>query len=183
MQICNPKAVPQFFLSVALLVAVTVFSAGCGYHAAGAATHIPASVRTISVPVFTTRVQSYRTEMMFTQAVVRELNIRTRYQVVTDKSGDTDAVLSGTILNESSVPLTYDSTTGQTSSYLVTITAKVLLTAHDGRVLYRNDALAFREQYQSTQDLGGFIREDQPALQRLAKDFAQTVVSDMLESF
>jgi hypothetical protein len=81
------------------------------------------------------------------------------------------------------VPLTYDSSTGQTSSYLITITAKVVLSAHDGRVLYRNDALSFREQYQSTQDLSGFIREDQPAIQRLAKDFAQTVVGDMLESF
>jgi hypothetical protein len=50
-------------------------------------------------------------------------------------------------------------------------------------VLYRNDALSFREQYQSTQDLSGFIREDQPAVQRIASDFAQTVVGDMLESF
>jgi hypothetical protein len=50
-------------------------------------------------------------------------------------------------------------------------------------VLYRNDALSFREQYQSTQDLSGFIREDQPAVQRIARDFAQTVVGDMLESF
>ncbi len=183
MHSCNPKTVLRDCLSLVLLAAVTALFAGCGYHTAGAATHIPVSVRTISVPVFATRAQSYRTEMVFTQAVVRELNIRTRYRVVTDKAAETDAVLSGTILNESSVPLTYDSTTGQTSSYLVTITAKVLLTAHDGRVLYRNDALAFREQYQSTQDLGGFIREDQPALQRLAKDFAQTVVSDMLESF
>lgn len=156
---------------------------GCGYHTAGSATHIPASVRTISVPVFTTHAQAYRTEMVFTQAVVRELNTRTRYRVATDAAVDADAVLSGTILTQSAVPLTYDSTTGQTSSYLITITVKIVLTARDGRVLYRNDALSFREQYQSTQDLSGFIREDQPAVQRLARDFAQTVVGDMLESF
>jgi outer membrane lipopolysaccharide assembly protein LptE/RlpB len=170
-------------VSLAFAVAVLILLTGCGYHTAGSATHIPAGVQSIEVPVFTTRAQAYRTEMVFTQAVVRELNTRTRYRVLTDGSADADAVLSGTILTQSSVPLTYDSTTGQTSSYLITITAKVMLTARNGRVLYRNDALSFREQYQSTQDLSGFIREDQPAVQRIARDFAQTVVGDMLESF
>jgi hypothetical protein len=119
--------------------------------------------------------------MAFTQAVVRELDTRTRLRVVT--SGDADATLYGTILTQTSVPLTYDATSGVTSSYLITLTARVTLTASDGRVLYRNDSLAFREQYQSTQDLTGFIREDTPAVQRLATNFAHAVVSDMLESF
>jgi hypothetical protein len=121
--------------------------------------------------------------MAFTQAVVRELNTRTKYRVLTNASPDADAVLSGTILTQTSVPLTYDSSTGETSSYLVTITVKVVLTARDGRVLYQNDALSYREQYQSTQDLSGFIREDPPAVQRLSRDFAQALVGDMLESF
>jgi hypothetical protein len=114
---------------------------------------------------------------------VRELNTRTKYRVLTNASPDADAVLSGTILTQTSVPLTYDSSTGETSSYLVTITVKVVLTARDGRVLYQNDALSYREQYQSTQDLSGFIREDPPAVQRLSRDFAQALVGDMLESF
>jgi outer membrane lipopolysaccharide assembly protein LptE/RlpB len=158
-------------------------STGCGYHTVGSATHIPASVRSIAVPVFATHAQAYHTEMAFTQAVIRELNTRTRYRVLTTSSTDADATLSGTILTQTSVPLTYDSTTGETSSYLVTITVKVVLTARDGHVLYQNDALSYREQYQSTQDLSGFIREDPPAVQRLARDFAQALVGDMLESF
>jgi outer membrane lipopolysaccharide assembly protein LptE/RlpB len=180
-----PRRNPALHVCVSLALAVlTLFLlSGCGYHTAGSATHIPAGVQTIAVPVFTTHAQAYRTEMALTQAVVRELNTRTRYRVLTDAAADADAVLSGTILTQSSVPLTYDSTTGQTSSYLITITAKVIVTARNGRVLYRNDALSFREQYQSTQDLSGFIREDQPAVQRIARDFAQTVVGDMLESF
>jgi hypothetical protein len=59
----------------------------------------------------------------------------------------------------------------------------VVLTARDGRILYQNDALPFREQYQSTQDLNGFIQEDGPAVRRLSQDFARTIVSNMLESF
>jgi outer membrane lipopolysaccharide assembly protein LptE/RlpB len=157
--------------------------AGCGYHTMGAASHIPASVRSIAVPVFATHAQAYHTEMALTQAVVRELNTRTRYRVFTNGSSDADATLNGTILTQTSVPFTYDSTTGETSSYLVTTTVKVMLTARDGHVLYRNDALSYREQYQSTQDLTGFIREDPAAVNRLARDFAQALVGDMLESF
>jgi outer membrane lipopolysaccharide assembly protein LptE/RlpB len=157
--------------------------AGCGYHTLGAATHIPANVRSIAVPVFATHAQAYHSEMALTQAVVRELNTRTRYRVLTSGAEEADAVLRGTILTQTAVPLTYDSSSGETSSYLVTITVKVVLAAHDGRVLYQNDALSYREQYQSTQDLSGSIREDPAAVNRLARDFAQALVGDMLESF
>jgi len=156
---------------------------GCGYHLAGSATHLPPNVRTLAVPVFKTNAQAYRTEMAFTQAVVRELNTRTKYRVVTTDAEDADAVLHGTILSETIAPLTYDATTSQSSSYLVTVTAKAVLTDHEGRVLYENDAITFREQYQSTQDLSGFIQEGSPAITRMSRDFAQALVSDLLESF
>jgi outer membrane lipopolysaccharide assembly protein LptE/RlpB len=166
-----------------LPLAFALLVTGCGYHTVGSATHIPASVRTIAVPVFATHSQAYHSEMALTQAVVRELDTRTRYRVLTSNTADADAVLSGTILTQTSVPLTYDSTSGETSSYLVTLTVKVVLTARDGRVLYQNDALSYREQYQSTQDLSGFIREDPAAVNRLARSFAHALVDDMLESF
>ncbi len=185
--------------------------AGCGYHQVGAATHVPPGVHTLAVPIFATRVQGFRTEVLFTQAVVRELNLSTRYRVLTAVPGNADtggaavdtrtasastssadantsmanadAVLRGTIVSEAVTPLTYDSSSGQTSSYLVTISAAVRLVARDGTVLYRNDAFSWREQYQSTQDLSGFVQEDSAAVRRLSKDFAQALVSDMQESF
>ncbi len=163
---------------------------GCGYHQIGAASHVPPGVQTIAVPIFATRVQAFRTETLFTQAVVRELNTVTRYRVETNVSGnadtstaDADAVLRGTILSEAVTPLTYDSSSGQTSSYLITLTASVRLIGNDGTVLYRNDAFSWREQYQSTQDLSGFVQEDTAAVRRLAHDFAQALVSDMTASF
>lgn len=168
-------------MRICLLISA-LFLTGCGYHTAGSASHLPSSVRTLAVPVFTTRSQAFHTEFAFTQEIVRELNTRTKYQIVS-KEADADAVLSGTILSETASPLTYDSSSGQTSSYLVTFTAVVTLTARDGHILYQNGALPFREQYQSTQDLSAFIQEGSPAVQRLSRDFAKTVVSDILESF
>ena len=175
-------------VAVLLLAAILPAIVGCGYHQAGAATHIQPGTTSIAVPIFRSQVQAFRPEVVFTQAVVRELNLRTRYKILT-ASGDgtfdgarADDVLRGTILTETVAPLTYDASSGQTSSYLVSITAKVELTGEDGRVLYRNDAFAWREQYQSTQDLSSFVQEDGAAVRRMAHDFAQAVVSDMLES-
>ena len=53
----------------------------------------------------------------------------------------------------------------------------------DKRVLYENKTYSFRQQYQTTQDLVSFIQEDPAAVQRLSRDFAQGLVSDILESF
>ncbi len=166
-------------LTLLLLTTLT----GCGYHQAGSAAHIPANVHTLAVPIFATKALAYRTETTFTQAVIRELNTRTHYTILNTESPSADAILRGTILSQTVAPLTYDATTGQTSSYLIAITAKVVLTAHDGRVLYENDSITFRDQYQSTEDLSGFIQEDSAAVRRISRDFAQAVVSDMLESF
>ena len=170
-------------LSLLLLFSI----AGCGYHRVGGVVQGPANVRTLAVPIFQSKVQAFRTETVFTAAVVREMNTRTAYRVNTsvgeDKSSNDDATLRGTIVTESIAPLTYDPASGQTSSYLVSISAQVVMTARDGTVLYRNDAFAWREQYQSTQDLSGFVQEDSAAVRRVARDFAQALVSDMLESF
>jgi outer membrane lipopolysaccharide assembly protein LptE/RlpB len=173
----------RFLLATLLVLPLTA----CGYHSVGSATHLPPSVRTLAVPVFATRAQQFNTEFAFTKAVVRELNSRTKYTVVNPTSVEdenaADAVLHGTILSETASPLTYDSSSGQTSSYLITVTARVVLNARDGRVLYQNNSLLFREQYQSTQDVTTFIQEDGPAVQRIARDFAQTVVANILDSF
>ena len=158
---------------------------GCGYHQVGAASHLPANVQTIAVSLFVSKVQGFRTEAVFTEAVVRELNTRTRYKVLTavEAENHADATLSGVIVKETVTPLTYDASSGQTSSYLIAVTAQATLTARDGTVLYRNDAFQWRDQFQSTQDLSGSIQEDSAAVRRIGAAFGQALVSDMLESF
>ena len=163
--------------------AVLLLLTGCGYHTAGSATHVPPNVRTMAVPIFVNKTQGYKTEIALTGAVIHELNARTKYIVLNGDSADADSTLHGVIVSQSVAPLTYDTQTQQSSSYLITINAAVTLTARDGRVLYANKNLVFRQQYQSTQDLPSFIQEDSPAVNRMSKDFAAAVVSDMLESF
>jgi outer membrane lipopolysaccharide assembly protein LptE/RlpB len=172
------RSIVIFACSFLLLVA------GCGYHTAGTATHLPPDIGTVDVPIFQTNVENYHTEVAFTNAVVYQLASRTKDRVTeNDHPRAADATLRGTILTETITPLTYNSQTGQSSSYLITITASVVLTDASGNVLYRNDHFRFRSQYQETADLSSFIQEDSPAVQRMARDFSQSLVSDLLESF
>lgn len=119
-----------------------------------------------------------------TEAVLQSLSARTQLQVIPEANSAADATLRGSILTETVTPLTYSSnaTTTTTSSYVITVTAKVVLTDAHGQVLFEKDNYIFREVYQSTQQLSSFIQEDTPAMQRLAKEFAAALVSDMLES-
>jgi outer membrane lipopolysaccharide assembly protein LptE/RlpB len=161
-----------------------LLATACGYRTVGAAAHIPDNVHTIAVPFFQNRTQFSHTEVTLTQATVQELNTRTKFRVLpSEDAGDADAVLKGTVLSESIVPYTYNVTSGQSSSYMITLTASVSLTDRDGRVLYRHDGYIFHQQYEATSDLGTFVQEDSPAMARLSRDFAQSLVSDMLESF
>jgi outer membrane lipopolysaccharide assembly protein LptE/RlpB len=160
------------------------FATGCGYHTVGSATHLQPGITTIDVPIFQTKVENYHTEVAFTDAVAHQLTSRTKDRVTeSDHPRAGDAILRGTILTETYTPLTYNSQTGQSSSYLITITASVVLTDASGKVLYKNNHYLFRSQYQETADLSSFIQEDSPAVQRMAHAFAQSLVSDILESF
>ena len=168
--------------AVAALAALTSLGlSGCGYHTLGAATHLPPGVNTLAVPVFATRTESNGTETALTEAVVREFIARTRFRVTTNSGSDADAVLHGTILKQSVMPLTYNAATQQSSSFVITIVASVTLTAHDGHVLYENKNYIYREQYQSSTDLPTFIQEDPAAIQRLSREFARQLVADILE--
>ncbi len=172
----------QYVCCVALVI-LSAFVAGCGYHTMGGATHLPQGTRTLSVPVFATRTTSNHTETVMTQAVVRELLTRTRLRVLPSDNPDADAVLHGTIVSQTVAPLTYNSVTQESSSFLITVVVAVRLVARDGHVLYQNDNYVFRQQYQSTTDLTTYLDEDPAAMARLSRDLAHALVADMLESF
>jgi outer membrane lipopolysaccharide assembly protein LptE/RlpB len=178
----NGDSMNRLFLCLCLAGTLAIVN-GCGYHTVGSATHMPPDVRTLSVPVFATRTETYHSETVMTDAVIREFAARTRFRVTPDASQEADAVLHGTILKEAITPLTYNASTQESSSFLLTMVVSVTLNARDGRVLYENKNYVFRQQYQSTTDLPTFLQENPAALQRLSRDFARALVADVLEGF
>lgn len=174
----------QYKIKLALLaVSATLLMASCGYHAAGKAVRIPDSVHVIAVPSFVNQTQTYRIETVLTNAVIREFNTRTKYRIVNATSPDADATLSGTVISTELAPVTFDSQTGRASTALVTVTMAVSLKGRDGRPLYENSRYIFREQYQVSRELSSFFEEEGTAVDRLARDFSRTLVSNVLEAF
>jgi outer membrane lipopolysaccharide assembly protein LptE/RlpB len=166
-----------------LVFAWTLLGTACGYHTAGHSITLPANVQTIAIPAFVNQTRTYKIEQKLTAAVVREMVTRTHYHVLNEPSDSADATLRGTVVSTSTSPLTYDSQTGRASSALVVLTARVTLTDRQGKVLYENPSYLFREEYQVSRELSSFFEEDSPALERLSREFARTLVSNVLEGF
>lgn len=168
-----------FALMGALLLACT----GCGYHTAGKAVRLPQNVHSIYVPTFINSTHSFRVEQVLTAAVVQELRSRTNFQVVLSGKEPADATLNGTVTNVLTYPLTYDTQSGQASSSMLQISMNVSLVDRDGKTLWENPNYSFRSQYELSQEAASFFEEETPALRRIAKDFAQEMVSNIVEAY
>jgi hypothetical protein len=155
----------------------------CGYHTGAHGYQLPTNLHTIYVPAFINSTHTYHVEVILTAAVVRELRSRTNYRIVTENDGTADATLSGNIFFLYLAPITYNSQTGGISSGEIFVNTKVSLVARNGKVLWDNPNVGFREQYQIANNGPNFFSEESPALDRVASDFSQTVVSNILEAY
>jgi outer membrane lipopolysaccharide assembly protein LptE/RlpB len=178
MRISASKLWPRLFV-----VCLSLLATSCGYHTTAHSTQLPENVKTIAIPSFVNRTQTFRIEQQLTGAVVREITTRTHYHVIHEADEAADATLRGTVLSTSLSPLAYDSQSGRAASVLVTVSMKVSLTDRQGKVLFENPSYVFHEQYEVSRELSSFFEEDSPAMGRLSRDFARTLVSSILEGF
>ncbi|HKS95977.1 MAG TPA: LptE family protein [Terriglobia bacterium] len=168
---------------VLLAVAVGVGSPACGYHVAGRGDRLPPDVKTIAVPIFTNQTSRFRIEQTMTQAVTREFIERTRFRITPNPAG-ADAVLKGTVKDVRSGVVAFDLSTGRATALQIQVTANVeLRDLHTKKVLFSNPNYVFREEYQVSQSSANLFEEDQPALERLSRDLAHTLVTEILENF
>lgn len=169
--------------AAAALLLIAAMLTGCGYHTAGKISTLPTAIHVLAVPTFVNQTHSYRVEQVFTAAVVRELTTRTQYKIVNYKTDDADATLNAQVVQAVSAPLTYDSQTGRATSSLVTVTLNVSLVDKHGTVLFSNPNYTFHEEYEISRELSSFFNEESPALQRMSRDMARSLVSNILEGF
>lgn len=163
-------------------LAAVLAASGCGYHVVGRANTLPAGAHTIAIPAFTNQTTTYRIEQIFTEAVVREFIARTKYRVVPEADG-ADLVLQGEVTNIASGAVLFDPTTGRATTVLVTVNLRIGLRDRAGKMLYQNNNFVFREPYEISEDIPSFFQEEGPALNRMSRDFAVQLVSDVLENF
>ena len=163
---------------------LSLLASGCGYHTSNQAQiRLPSGIDTIAVPIFENKTQSYKAEQVLTAAVVREFTSRSPYRIIAKDDGSADAVLRGTVVTTNLYPLTYDTQTGRQSSAIVQINMNVKLVDKHGKTLFENPNYSFREQYQVSREVTSFFDESPPAVDRLSRDFARTLVAEILEGF
>jgi outer membrane lipopolysaccharide assembly protein LptE/RlpB len=170
-------------LATAALLALAAIASGCGYHTQEHSTALPPNIRTIAISGFTSQSRTFRIEQTLTDAVVREFNTRTQFRIVHNAGEDADAVLKGTVLSASTTPLAYDSVTGRAASALVTVSMTVTLTDRQGKIVFQNPSYLFHDQYEISRDLNSFFEEESPAVDRMSRDFAHTLVANILEAY
>ncbi|MBX7166820.1 MAG: hypothetical protein K1X74_10785 [Pirellulales bacterium] len=94
--ICHPYGRPARRLAALLLLFAT--AGGCAGYRAGVASLYPPEIRTVYVPIFDST--SYRRNLgeRLTEAVVKEIQLKTPFQVV--NTPNADSVLTGTLVND-----------------------------------------------------------------------------------
>ncbi len=156
---------------------------GCGYHVAGRGDRIPPDVKTIAVPAFVNHTHQYQLEHRLAAALTREFIERTRFRV-TANPAEADAVLKGTVEDVRSGVVAFDLTTGRATTLQIQVTTAVeLVDLHSQKAIFANPSYIFREEYQVSPNTSALFAEDQPALDRLARDLARTLVTAILENF
>lgn len=163
-------------------LAAILLASGCGYRVVGRANSLPEGAHTIAIPAFTNRTTQYRIEQILTESVAREFVARTKYRVVPE-AGGADLVLRGDVMSISSAAVLYDPVSGRATTVLVTLGLRVALHDAAGKVLFQNDNFVFRQPYEISVDIPSFFQEEGPALDRMSRDFATQLVSDVLENF
>ena len=164
-----------------------LISSGCGYSLAGRGSFLPSYIKTIGVPTFVNRTTVFNLETLLTQKVRAEFIGRGKYQILPQNTG-VDALLSGEVTAVTIVPASF--TANQLASrYAITMTAKVeLRDLKENKVLWENPAVMFRQEHEATSGRGvtdpvAFFQQDANALERMASEFARTIVSAILEAF
>ena len=167
-----------------LFLAAAVFLgaiSGCGYRVASK-NRLSPQFRTLAVLPLENKTTTSEVEQILTRSLVRAFVEKSAYQLINDPS-KADAVLRGVVSGLRASPVIFRRGTFG-STFLVTLQAQVELEdQRSGEILYKNDGYIFREQYQINVDVENFFSELNPALGRVAGDFASSVVTTLLESF
>src|SRR5678815_5436847 len=139
---------------------------------------LPDRIKTVAVPAFQMESQAlrYKVGSRFTDAVMRELVHRGRGLRVQGQRESADAVIDGVIKNFFFGGVLLDDK-GRARIFEVTIVAAVTVRDQtENRVLYDNQNFVFRGEYEFASDPRSFFNEEDPAVLRLARSFAESIV-------
>src|ERR1043165_3626499 len=145
---------------------------------------LPARIKTVAVPAFQMESQAlrYKIESRFTDAVMRELVHRGRGLRVQGQREGAGAVIEGVIKKFYFGGVLLDDK-GRARIFEVTIEAAVTVRdPNENRRLYKQHNFVFRGEYEFASDPRSFFNEEDPAILRMSRSFAESIVSTLINA-
>jgi hypothetical protein len=140
---------------------------------------LPKHIKTVAVPVFQFEPKGlrYRVESRFTDAVIREVVRRGNGLKVQGNIEGADAVIEGNIRDFGFSGVLLDRQ-GRARVYEINIVCGVTIRdVKEKKVIYDNQNFTFRDSFEFSEDPRSFFNEEDPAVGRIARAFAESVVS------
>jgi hypothetical protein len=175
------KRMIRILSAIALFCLVSSFTE-C-YKPAGRGDNLPKHIKTLAIPAFQNPSLRYKVEQRFTGAMIDEALRRARSLKIVSTAEDADAVMLGTIRNFVFRPVLIDD---QGRARLFEVTIVLSMTVRDqtrNKIIFDNQNYVFRGEYEISVDPKNFFNEEGPATDRLARDFAKSVMTTILEGF
>lgn len=175
------KRTPKVIFFAALLLTVSGFRE-C-YKPTGRGDGLPKHIKTLAIPAFQNPSLRYKVEQRFTSAVIDEAIRRSRSLKIVSTPEGADAVMIGAIKYFSFRPVLLDDL-GRARLFEIAIVAGVTVRDQTkNKILFDNQNYVFRGEYEISGDPKTFFNEEGPATDRLARDFAKSVIATILEGF
>jgi hypothetical protein len=137
---------------------------GCGYALVGRSSTLPEDVRSIYVET------------------LKNTTGRAQVDQIVSSPAEADAILSGTVVSYRVSPVAF--LDGRARQYQVQLGARMEFVRTDNdEVIWRQDNYLFRDTYEAEISETTFISQEDAKLEDTARQFAETVVIDLLEGF
>ena len=144
---------------------------------------LPTHIRTVAVPPFQNQALRYKIESRFTEAVANEIIRRGHGLRVQSELEGADAVVDGVIRSFTFSGVLLDER-GRARIFEVTVVGAVTVRDQvQNRVLYDNQNYVYRGEFEFTNDPRTFFNEEDPAIERLSRLFAESLVSTVTNGF
>jgi len=169
------------FKGIAILLILTSILSGCGYRRIGSGASLPVHIHTIAIPTFQNTSLRYKVEQRFTAAVIDEFLRRARSLRITSDPAGADAVLTGTIKHVYRAGGILDNTGRNRVFEVVIVLGVTMRDVKNKKVMFDNQGFVFKGEYELSDDPVSFFNEDDPAVDRIARDFAQSLVTTILD--
>jgi outer membrane lipopolysaccharide assembly protein LptE/RlpB len=167
-------------LLVMLIFGAIFFLFHCGYHLSGFGSQIPDHIKSIFIPNFKNLTSLFRAEQFATFAIREEFIRRSRLKLVEDIS-ESDSSLEGEISSFEVKPLSITQA-AQSNLYTLSIRLNVkFIDLKNNRIIYEGKGISYSKQYQI--DAGDFFTQESDAIEKIADEFATSIVSIILENF